>query len=138
MDLVGEYVHKIAPSSFYYYSKPVIQYRVRSDSATIKSHKKGEKYLKYNLLEFYFALLSKVRNQPIRDQIKLNIQNLVNDFPAMYSSEHEDESLLISDKKENKILKKKIYELERGYGYYFYFLYLFKMFIRKFFRGRKA
>ncbi len=125
---------------FYYHSKPVIRYRVRSDSATMKSHRKGEKYLKYNLMEFYLALFSKSENPAIKNQIKIHIESLLNELSGHYTPDkkNKDDIEVFAQGDKVNSLNKRIYNLERGYGYYFYFIYLIRKFIITIFRRKGA
>ncbi len=126
--------------SFYYFARPMIKYRIHKNSATSLALQKKQVYLQYNLMENYLCMLAKTRDAALRGNIKDKLFDLINDLYKVYQKKPITESdqqgiyeqvvprdqLIIS-------LKKKIYNLERGYGYYFYFLYIVKRVFSKLF-----
>ena len=130
---------------FYYFAQTVIKYRIHNNSATIIAHQKGQNYLKYNLMEYYLCLMAKTNDSALREKVKDNLFDLVNEIYRSYNEEIVSESCeqigfdqIIPSNKQISTLKEKIYNLERGYGYYFYFLYLIKKFIWKFFFRKRT
>lgn len=124
---------------FYYIARPVIKYRVHENSVTFIAHQKGQGYLNYNLIEYYLCLMARTTNDALREEAKDHLFDLINELYITYQESPGDKGKpgimdqAIPLNQHVMLLKKKIGNLEKGYGYYFYFFYLFKQFLWKLF-----
>ncbi len=125
---------------FYYFSHPIVNYRIHKNSATYMAHQKGDIYLKYNLIEFYLCLLTNTISELIKNIVILNLEEVMSDVYKLYQENSNlkranNLNFKFSNNNDGNvfILKNKLYGLERGWGYYFYFIYRLKNFWRKWF-----
>lgn len=123
---------------FYYYAKPVIHYRIHENSATCQALNKGDRFVQYSLIENYLCLMAKTTDKQLKQKVNENLLDLINELYKSYQSEplpKNSEQSVFNDLTPNVelvlSLKKKINNLEKGYGYYFYFIYILKKFISK-------
>lgn len=124
--------------SFYYLARPVIKYRVHEKSATSYAIQKGQIFMQYNLIENYLCLMAKTTDKQLKQKVKENLLDLINELYKSYQSKslpNNSEQGVFNDLTPNTelvlSLKKKINNLEKGYGYYFYFIYILKKFLSK-------
>ena len=125
---------------FYYFAKPVIHYRIHENSATCQAIHKGDRFVQYNLIENYLCLMTKTTDTQLKQKVKENLLDLINELYKSYQSiplAKNGEEGVFNDLTPNAelvlSLKKKINNLEKGYGYYFFFIYIIKKLLSKLF-----